>query len=118
MSRVLLATSPANIAAKSQPASTSVTPFLNSIIKGDCVTGMENLPDNSVDMIFADPPYNFETEQFLKIVDLVFERELLNDEGVLIIEHSKHTTISHHKKYRYSKRYGGNVFSFFEEIAT
>ena len=66
------------------------------------------------DVIFADPPYDFEEEQFLKIADLVFTRKLLNEEGVLIIEHSKHTDLSKHEKHSYDKRYGGNVFSFFE----
>lgn len=67
-----------------------------------------------VDVIFADPPYNFEEEEFLKIVDLVFDRNLLNKDGILIIEHSKHTNLSLHDKHSYDKRYGGNVFSFFE----
>ncbi|WP_027487128.1 site-specific DNA-methyltransferase [Allorhizobium undicola] len=34
--------------------------WLNSIIKGDCVAALEALPDKSVDMIFADPPYNLQ----------------------------------------------------------
>jgi modification methylase len=34
-----------------------ILPF-NVIIEGDCVEEMERLPDKSVDMIFADPPYN------------------------------------------------------------
>lgn len=66
------------------------------------------------DVIFADPPYDFEEEQFLKIADFVFTRKLLNQEGVLIIEHSKHTDLSKHDNHSYDKRYGGNVFSFFE----
>jgi 16S rRNA (guanine966-N2)-methyltransferase len=33
---------------------------------------------------------------------------------LLIIEHSKNTDLSHHKNHSYDKRYGGNVFSFFE----
>lgn len=66
------------------------------------------------DVIFADPPYNFEKTQFLKIADLIFERNLLNEEGVLIIEHSKHTDLSEHTHFQYAKKYGGNVFSFFE----
>jgi 16S rRNA (guanine966-N2)-methyltransferase len=66
------------------------------------------------DVIFADPPYDFEEEQFLKIVNLVFEREILNKDGVLIVEHSKHTDLTTHEKHVYDKRYGGNVFSFFE----
>ncbi|MEN8965900.1 MAG: 16S rRNA (guanine(966)-N(2))-methyltransferase RsmD [Polaribacter sp.] len=68
----------------------------------------------SADVIFADPPYDFETEQFLKIVDLVFENNLLHEDGILIVEHSKHTDLSNHTKHSYDKRYGGNVFSFFE----
>jgi 16S rRNA (guanine(966)-N(2))-methyltransferase RsmD len=68
------------------------------------------------DIIFADPPYEFEVEKFLKIVDLVFKNELLNESGLLIIEHSKHTNISNHKNFSYSKKYGGNMFSFFENL--
>ena len=67
------------------------------------------------DIIFADPPYDFETERFLEIADTVFKKKLIKEEGVLIIEHSKHTDLSSHKNHSYDKRYGGNVFSFFEE---
>lgn len=66
------------------------------------------------DIVFADPPYNFEKEAFVKIADLVFENDILQEDGLLIIEHSKHTDLSDHPKYSYQKRYGGNVFSFFE----
>lgn len=66
------------------------------------------------DVIFADPPYDFEDTLFLKIIDTVFERSLLNEEGLLIIEHSKQTDLSEHPKFSYFKRYGGNQFSFFE----
>ncbi|MGJ8550055.1 RsmD family RNA methyltransferase [Winogradskyella wichelsiae] len=65
-------------------------------------------------IIFADPPYDFDVEAFSKIPELVFQNDLLEDEGILIVEHSKHTDISHLKNYAYSKSYGGNVFSFFE----
>ncbi|MEA3535662.1 site-specific DNA-methyltransferase [Rhizobium sp. CC-YZS058] len=34
--------------------------WLDTIIKGDCVAALERLPDNSVDVIFADPPYNLQ----------------------------------------------------------
>lgn len=36
------------------------TEHLDSIIKGDCVDILSKLPDESVDMIFADPPYNLQ----------------------------------------------------------
>lgn len=65
-------------------------------------------------IIFADPPYDFSDEQFAKIPELVFQKNLLLEDGMLIIEHSKHTNLSHLNHFRYSKSYGGSVFSFFE----
>jgi 16S rRNA (guanine966-N2)-methyltransferase len=65
-------------------------------------------------IIFADPPYNFELEEFTKIPELVFDNSILEQEGLLIIEHSKHTDLSELNHYSFSKSYGGNVFSFFE----
>lgn len=82
-------------------------------IKSDVYKFLEKTSLSS-DVIFADPPYDFEAAQFLKIVDLVFDKGLLNEDGVLIIEHSKHTDLSGHKSFSYSKKYGGNMFSFFE----
>jgi len=33
---------------------------LGKILSGDCVEAMRSLPDNSIDCIFADPPYNLQ----------------------------------------------------------
>lgn len=33
---------------------------LNQVLLGDCIETMESLPEGSVDMIFADPPYNLQ----------------------------------------------------------
>ncbi|MGX9853959.1 DNA methyltransferase [Limimaricola variabilis] len=33
---------------------------LNTILSGDCVAQMKKLPDESVDLVFADPPYNLQ----------------------------------------------------------
>ncbi|WP_432255113.1 site-specific DNA-methyltransferase [Limimaricola sp. AA108-03] len=33
---------------------------LNSVLAGDCVAQMKKLPDASVDLVFADPPYNLQ----------------------------------------------------------
>jgi 16S rRNA (guanine(966)-N(2))-methyltransferase RsmD len=82
-------------------------------IKSDVFKFLAN-SKTSYDVIFADPPYNFELTSFEKIVDLVFENEIINKEGLLIIEHSKHTNLSNHSKFSYSKKYGGNMFSFFK----
>ena len=33
---------------------------LNQIVSGDCIDVMNSLPENSVDLVFADPPYNLQ----------------------------------------------------------
>lgn len=38
---------------------------LNQILHGDCAQVMDCLPENSVDMVFADPPYNLQLQQAL-----------------------------------------------------
>ena len=35
---------------------------MNRIISGDCIETMQSLPEASVDMVFADPPYNLQLE--------------------------------------------------------
>jgi modification methylase len=36
--------------------------WLDSILEGDCVTELERLPPASVDVVFADPPYNLQLD--------------------------------------------------------
>jgi DNA modification methylase len=33
---------------------------LDTILHGDCIEVLNSLPENSVDLIFADPPYNLQ----------------------------------------------------------
>ncbi|WP_274475433.1 RsmD family RNA methyltransferase [Mangrovimonas aestuarii] len=66
-------------------------------------------------LIFADPPYDIGDDEFAKVPVLVFENDLLENEGVLIVEHAKHTNLSSLPHFSYSRSYGGSVFSFFEK---
>lgn len=70
--------------------------------------------NSSFDIIFADPPYDLGQENFEKIALQIFENNILDEEGMLIIEHSKHTKLNHLINFSFSKNYGGTVFSFFE----
>ncbi|TVZ14972.1 RsmD family RNA methyltransferase [Maribacter sp. MAR_2009_72] len=67
------------------------------------------------DIIFCDPFYDMDLADFEKIPQLVFENNLLLEGGVLIIEHSKRTSLDHLPNYSNSRKYGGSVFSFFKE---
>jgi 16S rRNA (guanine966-N2)-methyltransferase len=82
-------------------------------LKSDVFTFLEK-NKATYDIIFADPPYGMEQKDFEKIVLFVFEKELLEDDGMMIIEHSKYTKLDHMENFSYLKTYGGSVFSFFE----
>ena len=82
-------------------------------IKSDVFKFLETANLQST-IIFADPPYAFSVDQYSKIPELVFKNKLLEDDGILIVEHAKQTDLSHLEYYSYSKNYGGSVFSFFE----
>ena len=82
-------------------------------IKSDVFKYLERAPIKA-DIIFADPPYDFDASQFQKIADLVFQNDLLNENGVLIIEHSKHTKMDKVEHFDTGRRYGNSVFSFFK----
>ncbi|WP_046744245.1 RsmD family RNA methyltransferase [Kordia zhangzhouensis] len=82
-------------------------------IKSDVYKFLERTHLQS-DIIFADPPYAFTNEQFERIVTIVFERNLLAEDGFLILEHAKETNLEHVINFSFSKSYGGSVFSFFE----
>lgn len=69
---------------------------------------------NSYDVIFADPPYNLDQATFEKLVELIFANELLQEDGMMVIEHSKYTKLDHMINFSFKKSYGGSIFSFFE----
>ena len=43
--------------------------FINKIICGDCLEVMEDIPDNNIDLIIADPPYNKVTKESWDDID-------------------------------------------------
>ena len=61
--------------------------ILDTVINDDCVKVMNGMEEKSVDLIFADPPYD--NPDISKIPGLVFEKGLLNEGGIFILEHPK-----------------------------
>ncbi len=56
------------VPAVASPAVRSVLP-VNEILVGDCLEKLASLPAASVDLVFADPPYNLQLEQSLSRPD-------------------------------------------------
>lgn len=80
------------------------------IFKSDIIQFLKKTP-YTYDIIFADPPYDVNFHE--NIHQLVFERNLLNQGGLLIIEHGKQTDLSQLSHFEKSRSLGNVYFSFF-----
>ena len=65
------------------------------------------------DLIFSDAPYDLEGSE--EIVSLVFEHDLLTDDGIFIFEHSKNQDFSQHANFWQLRSYGSVQFSMFRK---
>lgn len=65
----------------------------------------------SFDFIFADPP--FDMPGIPNLPQLIFDNQLLNPGGVLIIEHPSKLQIDQHPAFVHQRNYGYSAFSFF-----
>ncbi|MEZ4854606.1 RsmD family RNA methyltransferase, partial [Flavobacterium sp.] len=82
-------------------------------IKSDVFKFLERC-NTSFDIVFADPPYHLSQEKFEEMVLQILNKPILDEEGMLIVEHSKDTKLEHIENFSFSKSYGGTTFSFFE----
>jgi 16S rRNA (guanine966-N2)-methyltransferase len=63
------------------------------------------------DIIFADPP--FDNDVHTALVELILHRNLLTEDGLLIIEHPATVDLSSLKGFEQTRKYGRLQFSFF-----
>ena len=79
------------------------------VIKDDAFKFLEKCRQK-FDIIFADPPYHMTGLE--KIVEMVFEKELLNPDGWLILEHSRNYDFKEYPKFYQHRKYGKLNFTF------
>lgn len=65
------------------------------------------------DVIFSDAPYDLEGSE--QVIDMVFEHNLLRDEGILIFEHSKRYDFASRANFWQTRSYGSVQFSVFKK---
>lgn len=63
------------------------------------------------DIVFADPPYALEGLPTLP--DLVFDRGVLSDDGIFILEHPREYSFEEHPHFWQHRTYGKVNFTFF-----
>lgn len=63
------------------------------------------------DIVFADPPYAL--DGIASLPDLVFERGVLTDDGIFILEHPRDFSFEQHPHFWQHRAYGKVNFTFF-----
>ena len=81
------------------------------IIRGDVFYFMTGGSEPCV-FIFADPPY--ELQGLETIPNLIFENNLLKEEGLLVLEHGKKDNFEDHPNFVERRVYGSVNFSIFK----
>lgn len=69
---------------------------------------------NKYNIIFADPPFDLDEAE--NIPNIVFENNLICDNGWLILEHSNQRSFDKHPNFVSKRSYGSVNFSIFENI--
>ncbi|WP_343559446.1 16S rRNA (guanine(966)-N(2))-methyltransferase RsmD [Sphingobacterium sp.] len=66
---------------------------------------------STYDLIFADPPYDI--PKLPQLPKLILENNLLNDNGLLIVEHPSTRQMEEHPNFIETRKYGYSSFSFY-----
>lgn len=81
-----------------------------SVIRADAFRYLKK-PVQSFDIIFADPP--FDHPGLDELPDLIFGTDILNKDGVFILEHPGSQSFTAHSHFLQHRKYGGVNFTFF-----
>ena len=86
---------------------------LDTVMSANRMDSMDyvELATEKFNVIFADPPYDY--EDYPKLIETILERELLKENGTLIIEHDKRHDFSEIKHFEDHRGYGNVNYSFF-----
>lgn len=67
----------------------TLSPILNKIFNEDCLTGMNKIPNKSIDMILCDLPYGTTKNSWDKVIDLkklwVQYNRIIKDNGAIVL---------------------------------
>lgn len=85
--------------------------FSAELIRSDVFKYLKN-SHQKYDLIFADPPYDL--PNIPEVIHWVQTNHLLNENGMLVIEHASMQNLSSYKGFIESRKYGNSTFSFFQ----
>jgi len=82
-----------------------------TIVKSDVFKFIRTV-QHKYDYIFAGPPYPLPILD--SIPDEIFKYELLNEDGLFVLEHNPKHDFKKHERYVEERNYGTTIFSFFK----
>lgn len=80
-------------------------------IRGDVFRFLKSCKQQ-YDLIFADPPYAL--KELTTLPDIIFEKQLLMEDGIFVLEHGKDHDFSQHPHFKEHRQYGSVNFSIFK----
>ncbi len=81
------------------------------IIKADVFKYLKKTTE-TFDLVFADPP--FDMENFENVLLAISQANIINEGGLLILEHGPRVSFSEHPNFYEHRNYGKVQFSFFK----
>ena len=81
-----------------------------TVIRADAFRYLKK-PTQAFDFIFADPP--FDHPGLPELPGLIFNTDILNKQGVFILEHPGSYSFTAHPRFLQHRKYGGVNFTFF-----
>mgnify|MGYP002523730195 CR=1 FL=1 len=82
-------------------------------IRGDVFRFLKSCKQQ-YDLIFADPPYAL--KELTTLPDIIFEKQLLKEDGIFVLEHGKDHDFSEHPHFQEHRQYGSVNFSIFTTV--
>ena len=64
-----------------------------------------------------DPPYNFSMDQYLDLINVIKQRNLLFENGEIIIEHSSNISLIEKNNKIDERKYGSSILSFIKKAS-
>ena len=73
--------------------------------------------DENFDIIFVDPPYLFSEDQYFEILTIIKQKDILTDNGEIIIEHSSNVSLTEKNNSIEERKYGSSILSFIKKAS-
>lgn len=91
----------------------TLNPANASVIKSDVFSFLKT-SHQKFDIVFADPPFDF--KQYKELVQIIFENNMLQKNGLFILEHQSKNHFSENDYFHEERKYGNVAFSFFSNL--